>query len=165
MKIHLARIYERNRQGLFTLSLSITGCSQLAEDAIHEAFVSICRRDSLGENPEAYVFRAVRNAAIDLIRKKRRESSAAESIFNGYTSHGPEDFHQPILRLEQEEILRDAIDDLEQIDREIVMLRAFANLSYQQVGLILDMPLKTVATRYRRALVKLESQLRGKIDA
>src|SRR3954452_9099285 len=73
--LDLEDIYARHRQGLFTLALSITRCAARAEDAVHDAFVRLCRRRSVAAPLEgtgaasqpdavAYVFASVRNAAV-----------------------------------------------------------------------------------------------------
>ena len=58
----LETTYRTHRQGLFILALSITGCRQLAEDAVHGAFERLRRREiSSVENLPNYVF-AIRRA-------------------------------------------------------------------------------------------------------
>ena len=76
----LGSIYSGHRQGLFTLALSITRNRHQAEDAVHEAFVRLCRRPHSADEPTAYVYRAVRNAAIDQTRKRAR-TETPEPIF------------------------------------------------------------------------------------
>ena len=45
----------------------------------------------------------------------------------------------------------------------MIVLKIHADLTFNQIGKILGLPLKTVATRYRRTLRKLEEQLKGKV--
>ncbi|MDG1897072.1 MAG: sigma-70 family RNA polymerase sigma factor [Fuerstiella sp.] len=116
----LEETYCSQRQGLFSLALSITGCRQLAEDAIHAAFERLCRLDA--------------------------ESPADD-----------------VLTAERDQILRTAVNDLDESDREVVVLKIFAGLTFDAVREILNQPAKTVATRYRRSLIKLEERLRGQL--
>ena len=69
-----------------------------------------------------------------------------------------------VQRIENQKMLRDEIEKLDRVDREIVTLKALSELTFQQVSHIVDLPMKTVATRFRRALSKLESRLKGKVD-
>ncbi|HEX4796695.1 MAG TPA: sigma factor, partial [Humisphaera sp.] len=66
----LADIYERHRRALFALALSITRCPAKAEDAVHDAFARLCRVSGrVAGDRVAYVFSAVRNAAVDQVRR------------------------------------------------------------------------------------------------
>lgn len=71
MRDKLEAIYQNHRQGLYTLALSITRNPDRAEDAVHDAVVRLFRTDKTPTgDPVAYVFAAVRNAAIDIKRKR-----------------------------------------------------------------------------------------------
>lgn len=112
-----------------------------------------------------YVFASVRNAARDVLRANRRASEVRETIFNGYQppeqqSVNPAD---DLLTVERDQILRAAIDDLDDAEREVVVMKTFAGLTFDAIGEVLEQPAKTVATRYRRALMKLEERLRGQL--
>lgn len=162
----LEQVYRDHRQGLFSLALSIVGCEQLAEDAIHEAFVSLYRRAPIECEPVAYVFTTVRNASVDQTRRRRRFEQANESLFNGYVpppASKEDNGHNGILDRERDQLLRRSIDTLPVAQRELIVMKAFAQLTFDQIGQILGEPMKTVATRYRRALQKLESELKGKL--
>ena len=158
------RIYRQHRQSLFTLALTITGCRQTAEDAVHEAFCRIGRTslDSTTD-PVAYVFTAVRNASIDAHRRVKRQNRLSESIFNGYTPPAQASPDDGILTAERDRILRRAIDGLSGQYRETVILKIFADLTFKQIGEVVGLPMKTVATRYRRALHRLAERLDGQI--
>src|SRR5262245_10705720 len=68
----LEQLYRDFRQQLFTCALAVTGSPSRAEDAVHDAFCRVLRRqDAAGDQMidlKAYVFRAVRNAALDQLR-------------------------------------------------------------------------------------------------
>lgn len=68
-----------------------------------------------------------------------------------------------MLTAERDQILRIAVHDLDDADREVIVMKIFAGLTFDAVGEILYQSAKTVATRYRRALMKLEERLRGQL--
>jgi len=146
-------IYRRHRKGLFTLALSITRHSESAEDAVHEAIVRLCRAGkSPTGDPVAYVYAAVRNAAID---QKRKIGSV--SIFDL-----AEPAQNPTTALddgERDRLVADAIEDLPADQREAVVMHLYAGLTFQQAAEALAVPLQTMASRYRRALERLRTQL------
>jgi RNA polymerase sigma-70 factor (ECF subfamily) len=115
-------------------------------------------------NAVAYVFRAVRNSAIDLHRADTRKRNLGESLFAEFRSgdavDGPP---ERLLTKERDELLKQAIDKLPEKDREAVILKLFAGLTFEQAGQVAVASPKTIASRYRRALEKLENQLKGQI--
>ena len=130
-----------------------------------DEFARLFARELPAVDLVAYVFRSVRNSAIDLTRTSNRQTSLKDSLFNGY--------HQPANRSveptdelmikERCEQLRDALEQLPEQEREAVILKSFAELTFEQAGSIANVPSKTIATRYRRALAKLETQLKHEI--
>jgi len=162
----LARLYDTHRQGLYSLALTITGSSQFAEDAVQDAFARLCRTEGgRPENLRSYVFAAVRNAAIDVSRRTSTDRQAMESIFNGYVppARAADNPDAKALTVERDRILREAVESLPREVREVVLLKTFAGLTFAEIAEVLDEPLKTVASRYRRALGKLEEGLRGQL--
>ena len=163
----LEDVYREHRQGLFTLSLAITQSRQQAEDAVHEAFVRLVESDVPAGNPVAYVYRAVRNSAIDSSRSNQRRQKLTNSIFNGYSSSSSNNREtcprMSLLTRERDQILRQAIQELPDAQQVVVVLKTFSGLTFEQASEVLQVPAKTVATRYRRALMKLEERLKGQL--
>ena len=170
MSESLENVYRQHRQGLFSFALSISGCPQLAEDAIQVAFTNLHRTNAIANGNAgngqlvAYVFRSVRNSAIDLQRSGQRQKRLSESLFAEYRRR--EDSSTPVQTLltqERDGLLRDAIDQLCDVDREAIVLKLFAGLTFEQAGKVAQASPKTIATRYRRALGKLENHLKGQL--
>lgn len=157
-------VYREHRQGLFSLAVSITGSYQIAEDSIQNAFTRLVQRPLPNGDLVAYVYKSVRNAALDLRRKDSRNAQLKDSLINGFRPQAaatrPDEL---LLTKERHEILRKAIGQLDPNDQEAVVLKSFAGLTFEQASTVTDTPAKTIATRYRRALQKLEQQLSHKI--
>lgn len=152
----LEALYRQHRQGLFTLALSVTRCPVAAEDAVHDAFVRLCREDfppSRAGDPVAYVFGVVRNAAIDALRRGGPPRTPV-SIFDAAPS--PEAL---ALGAERERSVAEAVESLPIEQREAVILKVYAGLSFAQIAAAVGAPLPTVASRYRRGLARLRERL------
>lgn len=157
MRRTLEAIYRGHRQGLFTLALAITGRAEPAEDAVHEAFVRLWKQKRpLAGDLVAYVFAAVRNAAIDQVRRRAAARQAPESIFD----HAATNPAAAAVEAEQFRLLRQAVEALPPRQCEAVVLKTYAGLTFQQMASVLDEPLPTVASRYRRALDRIGRALR-----
>ena len=162
LRTELEQLYRKHRQSLFSLALTVTGCSSMAEDAVQEAFARLCQKSELPEGSLAsYVFAAVRNAAIDCRRRQQHQRSITESIF----ASGGSDLHlsdslTTANQNDETELLKSAIDQLDELSRQIVVMKIFSDLTFEEIAGVLEIPSATAATRYRRAIMKLEEELR-----
>jgi RNA polymerase sigma-70 factor (ECF subfamily) len=153
VKQELARIYRDHRQGLFTLALSIVRNRDRAEDAVHEAFARLLRS---GRQPTGdlvpYVFAAVRHAAID---QQRRGPAPTVSIYEGQGDGHvarPDDL---AAGHERDRLLQQALEQLPEPQKQVIVMKLYADLTFDQIAEALGEPLPTVASRYRRALIRL----------
>ena len=99
--------------------------------------------------PEAYAFRAVRNAAMDLHRSRERRSR----LLDGYAT------------LEREPVAGNGgahaarifglLNRIPESQREVILLRTRSDLTLAQVGAALERPEGTVAAQYARGLERL----------
>ena len=152
----LERIYREHRQGLFSLALSITRCPDLAEDAVHDAVARLWRSsvEPSGDRV-AYVFASVRNAALELVRRKGRSVQLDASVFD---PQGP-DPALSAIDAERRQLARRAVDALPTGQRQVVVLRLHVGLTFQQIADTFGEPLQTVASRYRRALKRIKDSI------
>jgi RNA polymerase sigma-70 factor, ECF subfamily len=154
----LEQVYRDHRQGLFTLALAISRSPDLAEDAVQEAFTRLWRssREPQGDLV-AYTFATVRNTALELVRRRRDTVQMPASLFDG-TRCNPAALASDA---EQERLVRAAVDALPIRQRQAVVLRLYAGLTFQQIADTLHEALPTVASRYRRALQRIKETLEG----
>ena len=155
LRREMEMVYDQFGPQLFTCALSVTRCSSLAEDAIHEAFCRGFRLSEVPRNVKAYMFRSVRNAAIDEIRKRSRASSLEEDyIFDG--SSGP-------VELAVEKQFRGqvagALMKLAPDERETIVQHIYADLTFREISELRDCPLGTVTSWYRRGIAKLKNEM------
>ena len=65
--------YNTHREGLLRLAAKFLGCRARAEDVVQDAFVKMLESDLASIEPARYMFRVVRNLAIDRLRRQRLE--------------------------------------------------------------------------------------------
>ncbi|MCX5682877.1 MAG: sigma-70 family RNA polymerase sigma factor [Planctomycetota bacterium] len=167
MKSVLEQVYREYRQGLFTLALAITRCPHRAEDAVQEAMARLWQSTELPRDPVPYVFSAVRNAALDQLRRAAaRHRLESVSIFEGLPDPaGPDNPETSAISAEQHALLKRAVDALPPAEREAVVMRIYGGLKFEQIAEALGEPLPTVASRYRRALETLSQRVRPAMEA
>jgi RNA polymerase sigma-70 factor (ECF subfamily) len=151
----LDQFYREHRQQLFTCALAVTRCAHGAEDAIQEAF---CRMFRLGVEPrnlKAYVFRAVRNAALDQLRRNARPGEAlADFIFDPRPGPAEAAVDQEFQRRVAERLMR-----LSEDERETIVEHLYGNLTFREIAEIREARLGTVTSWYSRGLEKLRNEL------
>lgn len=150
----LRAFYVEHRQQLYTYAVSITRQREAAEDAIHHVFQQLLRRGELAADLRPYVFRCVRNAALDGLR---RAKVRADSIFIEESTPDPTAAETPVPFLARE--LDEKLHSLSSDERETIVLKIYDNFTFQEIADLRDVPLPTVASWYRRGLEKLKTLL------
>ena len=126
-----------------------------AEDVVQEVFISLAGLSRAPDEVRAWLFRAVRNTAISELRSRQRrrarEQAATEAPSPRFMPH-PDD------RLDADAAER-ALAGLPVQQREIVVLRIWGELSYQEIAALIGRPLTSVFVEYRDALASLKQML------
>jgi RNA polymerase sigma factor (sigma-70 family) len=126
-----------------------------AEDAVQEAFIALMAQRQMPNDPIAWMFRAVRNAAIDAARsasrRKRREQIVAASRGEWFESRSD----SAIDAQTAEQTLR----GLSAEHRQIVVLRIWGELNFTQIAEIVDLSVSAVYERYTTALQQMRTAL------
>jgi RNA polymerase sigma factor (sigma-70 family) len=102
------------------------------------------------------VLKAVRNAAIDLRQQQNRLGSGTIDKWDLL----PETITPPPDRSDRANAVYAELLRLKQTTQEIIQLHIHEQLSFREIGELLDLPLQTVASRYRRGLKQIEQNVR-----
>lgn len=124
-----------------------------AQDLVQEAVVECWRRQAIGAPPAAgLVFATIRRRAIDLgrseDRRAGREAAVAREAPEGWFDAGVED-------RERSQLLQKAVTSLPDIYREVLTLKVWGELTFEEIAEALAIPANTAASRYRYGLVEL----------
>lgn len=150
----LRAFYVEHRQQLYTYALSITRHREAAEDAIHAAFQRLLRRSEAVADLRPYVFRCVRNAALD---GQRRAAARGDSIF--LEDDVSEPTSAPAIDTCSARELDEKLQALSPDEREVIVLKIYDEFTFQEIADLRGVPLPTVASWYRRGLEKLKTML------
>ena len=127
----------------------------LAEDVVQECFMRLLQQPIEPEHVKPWLYRVVRNLAWKRHRSQgRRERREEEASRAGPDWFAPD----PGARLdarEAEGILRALPDD----QREIVTLRIWGGLTFEQMAAVLDSSPATMLRKHREALKRIRNQL------
>jgi len=126
-----------------------------AEELTQETFLAVLRAASHYE-PSATFRTYLYSIGFNVLRAHRRKA-AFRAMFHRTESGDRE----PAVRntMDADLWLRDAVHRLERMDREILLLREFEQLSYAEIAELLRLPLNTVRSRLFRARTALRDLL------
>lgn len=147
------RLMERvnPRLGALTLYARQWAGPAAVDDIVQEAMVRLLSQRDPPTDPLLWMFRAVRNAAIDAARaasrRQRRERAVAETRREWFDADAGSRVDARAAEA--------ALGELSEEHRQIVVLRVWGDLGWAQVAELMGLPLSTVHDRYRRALTEL----------
>lgn len=148
----LTRIHEEHGRGLFLLARSVTRDDHLAEDALQTTFVRLLE---LPASPgPGYLYQAVRNNARNAVRSASRAADRERRVALARPL-----FETPPDRFDEREDLERALGDLPEEQRETVVLKVWAGLTFAEIGQALDVSPNTAASRYQYGIARLRRAL------
>jgi RNA polymerase sigma-70 factor (ECF subfamily) len=149
----LADLYDEYGPRLYRYAVLILGDRDAAEDALQEAFCQFAqalrKRQDIGTL--AYVTTIVRNECYSRLRRRRR--SRAGSAVPLLEPAAPDAHPDEQVMVEQ------ALRSLPPEQREVIYLKVYEGLTFQEIGDRCGVSLNTAASRYRYALEALRRVL------
>lgn len=157
-------IYNEFSDSLFSYGARFTSDRELLKDAIQDLFVNVYTYGSNLKKPELlefYLFKTLKRIIIRKLSEKQHYSSIQEvpSLFNLIFSIEEESFSEE--NDEAIQLLQREVSELKPSKRELLFLKFNSNLSYVEIGKLLDLKPDTVKKQVYRIL----KQLRRKIGA
>jgi RNA polymerase sigma-70 factor (ECF subfamily) len=145
-------LYEHHGRALVAYACSFLPDAAAAEDTVHAVFVRLLRSEvEMPRSPASYVYRAVRNEALNARRSVSRERTLAE--------HETLFIHKGGNR-EAALTLQKALSELPEEQREAVVMRIWSGMTLEEIADATAVSLNTIASRYRYALEKLRERMR-----
>lgn len=150
---------------LFRLLRNVDEAHELAQDVFLKVYQALDRFDP-SYRFSTWVFRVAQNAAIDQIRKRRLRFVPLGRPDDGEgelperelpsEDRGP---YSELRNRERGEAIQAAIDALPWEYRELIVLRHFGELSYEEIAQLKQMPLGTVKNKLFRGRQTLKEKL------
>lgn len=150
-------------QGVVNVVYRMSGEMQLSEDVAQETFIKVWEKLHLYRPTgsfRSWVYRIASNTALDIFRR-RKEEADVDDLPLPAPGDGVE---HNLIRQQQAELVRQAVLDLPDASRIVLVLREYEGLSYQEIADSLEIPLGTVMSRLSYARGKLKQALSRQME-
>ncbi|MFP4025019.1 MAG: RNA polymerase sigma factor [Thiohalospira sp.] len=165
-RIAFEKIFKKYSERIYYFSYHYLKNKEESEEITQEVFVRLWNR-RFDLKPElsfnSYLFMITKNAVIDLLRKRHKETSINES----YHNFNNDIEGQPDNSLEYNElnnIVKKSVEELPFKRRQIFLMSREKGLTYKQIALKLNISIKTVESHMRLALKQLKKSIGDKYD-
>jgi RNA polymerase sigma-70 factor (ECF subfamily) len=156
----------KHTDALFRYAIALSRNPPAAEDLVQETFLrALSAKKSLrhDSNYKSWLFTILRNIWLNQLRKGRWTSQSLDAEPDGVAPAVPagpgSDPHlHYVSKLEVAQV-RNAIQQLPEEFREIIILREYDEFSYQEIAEILECPAGTVMSRLARARSRIRTIL------
>jgi RNA polymerase sigma-70 factor (ECF subfamily) len=155
-KPSLREVFEAEEGPLLRFAHGLTGRRETAEDLVQEAFMRLHTHWQDVAHPRAWLYRSVRNLALNHLRDHRRESDE-EMPDTEDDRHGP-DGH--LARQEAAGAVRLLLSELREEDRTLLILKYQENLKYEQISDRTGLTVGNVGYKLHHLLKSLAENLR-----
>lgn len=153
-------LVERYYQQAYAIALYWTHNREVALDISQESFVRVYRnlsRFDVNRPFKIWLYTIVKRLAINYLERYRKRWTVFSDYLSGSHSGSlPDAWHESSLeKRERQEQVWKALRELEEKDREIILLRDFEDFSYKEISEVLGLPIGTVMSRLFHARKKL----------
>jgi RNA polymerase sigma-70 factor (ECF subfamily) len=156
----------RHKSRIYTTIYLIVKDQYVAEDLMQDTFIKAVDTIKSGRYNEEgkflpWIVRIAHNLAIDYFRRDKRYPSVVfedgSSVFN--TLDFSEDSVESIqIRQETHEQLREMIQRLPEVQRQVLIMRHYEEMSFQEIADATGVSINTALGRMRYALINLRKQ-------
>ncbi len=152
---HFATLFDRHAATVHRYLGRRVG--DLADDLLSETFLIAFRRRGAYRPEHVEVRPWLIGIATNVVRghvrseRRRYRALARAAAEPAPTGHAPDESHDRVAAAAMRAPLAAALSKLKDRDRDVLLLFAYAQLSYEEIAAVLDVPLGTVRSRLNRA--------------
>ena len=157
----------RHKDKLYTSILFLVKDKYLAEDIFQDVFIKIIDTVRGGRYTDEgkflpWAMRIAHNLCVDHFRKVKRtptvKNSEDQDIFEvlNFTEESPED---KLIKKQSHSRVKDMLDQLPEDQREVIILRHYADMSFKEIAAVTDCSINTALGRMRYGLINLRKMM------
>lgn len=157
-----SQLYDLTLARIYAMVNRMLNNASLCEDIVAEVYLQVWQRaqnyQSSRGNVLAWLFVIARSRSLDALRKLKRHSLGQERYTQDRLTTDQEVVD--IAEMVEDGALKQGLQSLSFVQRQIVSLSYFQGLSHQEISDHLNIPLGTVKSHVRRGVQVLQQQMR-----
>jgi len=146
----IAHLVDAHQAALRLYATQFSGGGNWGDDCVQEAFMELATRSTMPDVPKAWLYRAVRSRALNrkrsTVRRTEREAVAVDRA-----ARCPKQQTE-----EQKQWIANSLNKLSTDQREVVVLRIWSGLGWEQIAEVTDQSSSNAHRRYVDALKTLK---------
>jgi len=154
----LRQVFETEESPLLRFAYGLVGQRETAEDLVQDAFLKLHAHWDDVANPRAWLFKSIRNLALNHLRDHKRETPIESA--DDFPSQSP-DPDQTLGHFEAIGTLQLLVSELDPDDRQLIALKYHENLKYEQISQRTGLSIGNVGYKLHHALKNLADSLRN----
>ena len=161
-KSALIEIYKLAYDELFNYGMRISHNEELTRDCIHDLFVRIWSGQSQianARNPKPYMFRILRNIVVDALKQNNAFIEASDTELYDPIFSGEDLIINAEISQERSQKLKMAIEQLSNRQKEIIYLKFYNGLSYEEISAVTQLKYQSVRNLFSVALKELRKKI------
>ena len=160
-------LVKRHKNKVYTTILLIVKDTYTAEDLLQDTFIKAIHTMKSGRYNEegkfsSWICRIAHNLAIDYFRKEKRnptiEMEDGSNIFNTL-AFAEESIETLQIKEDTHKRLRELIQQLPEAQKEVLIMRHYADMSFQEIAETTGVSINTALGRMRYALINLRKKM------
>ena len=164
-----ASLVQRHLKSVYSFAVHSVGdaAEDIAQDTFLKAWKNLRRYDPRSAKFKTWLLRIARNTIIDHLRRKKSFvfSDLGNEHDDTFADRLPDTSPLPdeiLAHAQETQTLAETLDTLPPAQREVLLLRYMNQLSFEEIGEVLDEPPSTVRSRHHRGLAELRKRLQQK---
>ena len=154
------RLVEKYRMKSVRVAAAMVGDMELARDLTQDSFLKAYRALGTFDTKSPFLpwfYRILKNTCRDTLRRRGRFRSVVDRLKPTLSDRG--DLWEEVSRSDTAAVVRKAVSRLDEKEREIIELRHFSGLTYDEIAGLLSIPKGTVMSRLHYARKALQQIL------
>ena len=152
----IVAVFESEESGLLRYAIGLVGRRTVAEELVQEAFLRLHELWDEVENPRAWLYRSLRNLALNHLRDRKPETELHEDTAHADDTPPPE----VMGRNEAIGTMRLLLAEMSEDDRNLIRLKYHDDLKYQEISRRTGLSVGNVGYRLHHVLKGLADALR-----
>ncbi len=160
------RLYRATVEPLRRYLTRLLGDPAEAQDIAHDAYLRVYPKieDHTAQKPEALLYTTARRLAFNRLKRRRISPIAASEVNFETAASGQPGVVQQVMARQEFQQLEQAIAQLPEGCRNVLLLRKVELLSHREIGHRLGIAISTVEKQHARALRLLRTALSPELD-